>query len=149
MIRNKRLDQKGLTLIELLAVLVIIGIISTIAVISISRVMADAKDRAFVGNAYALRDAGNLYLKQKILDGNGLTENITYSDLYDSDYIDEIKDPDTGRYLSSSNPSYIQVSGEMITGVCFIGEERNLCTYKGVTGPIPVKDLSVELIQNN
>jgi type IV pilus assembly protein PilA len=148
MISMKKLNQKGFTLIEMLAILVILGIVSAIAVVSISRVMADARDRAFVGNAYALRDAANLFLKQKLLDGNTLTE-ITYSDLYVSDIIDEIKDPDTGSYLSASNPSYILVTGEKVTDVCFIGEERNLCTYKGITGPVPVEDLSVELIEDN
>jgi type IV pilus assembly protein PilA len=148
MISMKKLNQKGFTLIEMLAILVILGVVSGIAVVSISRVIADTRDRAFVGNAYALRDAANLFLKQKILDGKTLTE-ISYADLYVSDFIDEIKDPDTGSYLTASNPSYLQVTGEKITGVCFIGEERNLCTYKGITGPVPIEDLSVELIEDN
>ncbi len=148
-INSKKLNQAGLTLIELLAVIAILGIVSTIAVISISRVIQDSKDRAFVGNAFALKDAANLYLKEEIINGKVPPSVITYKDLYDSDYLDEFIDPDTKKYLKASADTFVTITDEKITAVCLVGEERNLCSNGGANTPIPFVNLSPELISDN
>lgn len=144
-----KLNEKGLTLIELLAVIAILGIISVIAVISITRVIQDSKDRAFVGNALALKEAGHLFLKTEHINGNSPPNVITYQMLYDSGFLDEFKDPDTEEYLEPSDKTFVVVSGLSITAVCLRGKKRNLCSYQGVNSPVPVNKLSVKLIQNN
>ena len=143
------MNQKGLTLIELLAVIVILSIVSTISVVSISRVIQDSKDRAFVGNAFALKEAANLFLKSEIIKGSIPPDVITYQTLFETGFIDEFKDPDTGSYPEASDNSFVEVKGAEITHVCLRGEKRNLCTYNGNISAIPIKELSVELILPN
>ena len=141
--------EDGLTLIELLAVILILGIISSIAVISISRVIQDSKDRAFVGNAFALKEAASLFLREELVNEKTPREIITYQELYEADYLDEFKDPDTGDYLPASSDSYVLVNGSAITAVCLKGNKRNLCSYSGKDTPIPIKDLSAARIKPN
>jgi len=143
------MNQNGLTLIELLAVIAILGILSTIAVISISRVIQDSKDRAFVGNAFALKDAAKLFLKSETINGSVPSNVITYQTLFEAGFLDEFRDPDTGGYPEASDESYVEVTGEKITRICLKGENRNLCIYNGKSSAIPIKEVSVDLILPN
>lgn len=58
-------NERGLTLVELLAVLVIIGIIATIAIVMIGNVISDSRDKAI------LADAQNILSAAKIAQANG------------------------------------------------------------------------------
>ena len=53
-------NQKGLTLVELLAVIVILGIIAAIAVPAIANIIDNSRKDAHVANAEALYDAARL-----------------------------------------------------------------------------------------
>ncbi|PRO64901.1 pilus assembly FimT family protein [Alkalicoccus urumqiensis] len=53
-------NQKGLTLVELLAVVVILGIIAAIAVPSIGGIIENSREDAQVANAETLHDAARL-----------------------------------------------------------------------------------------
>ncbi|MGG3560469.1 prepilin-type N-terminal cleavage/methylation domain-containing protein [Neobacillus rhizosphaerae] len=59
-LKNKLKDQRGLTLIELLAVIVILGIIAAIAIPTISGVIDRSKDDAKVAEALQILDAARL-----------------------------------------------------------------------------------------
>jgi type IV pilus assembly protein PilA len=141
-------NQKGYSLVELLAVIVILGIISSVGIISMTRVIAIAKDQAFVGNAITLRDAAHLYLKDEEIQGNPYAD-ITYEKLLELNYLDKIKDPFTGGFIPETNKTFIRITDKKITGVCFYGKTRNLCTKNGVEEPIPIDQLSVDLIKPN
>ncbi|WLR52766.1 type II secretion system protein [Bacillus tianshenii] len=73
-------NQKGLTLIELLAVIVILGVIAAIAVPSVGKIIENAKKDAHIANATRIVEATRLYL---------INENPNFS-LYNSsyDYVD-------------------------------------------------------------
>ena len=59
---NRLKDQRGLTLIELLAVIVILGIIAAIAVPSINNIIQKSKEDAVKADAIAVLNAAKLYV---------------------------------------------------------------------------------------
>ena len=96
-------NEKGYSLVEVLAVIVILGFIASIGLLSISNVIAKSKDKTFVNNALTIVHAADLYLNdEKVADRNSLTK-ITYKDLYNLNYINEFHDPYTGKVLSPSD----------------------------------------------
>ncbi|MFE8703447.1 type II secretion system protein [Cytobacillus sp. FJAT-54145] len=148
--KNRVFNERGLTLIELLAVLVILGIISAIAVVSIVNLVNKSRDQAMVANAIALRDSAIYYVKDQLLNSNVVGTQISYETLYNENFIETIKDPDTGEILNpETNESYVVVNGETITAVCFKGAERNLCSNDGEEPAIPIAELSTSLITKN
>ncbi|MGX6442930.1 prepilin-type N-terminal cleavage/methylation domain-containing protein [Neobacillus sp. K501] len=60
LLKNKLKEQKGLTLIELLAVIVILGIIAAIAIPSINNVINNSKEKAKIAEAIQVIDAARL-----------------------------------------------------------------------------------------
>ncbi|MBN8200716.1 pilus assembly FimT family protein [Bacillus sp. NTK034] len=143
-----RLKQKGFTLIEVLAVLIILGIISLIAIIAVNNVIQRVKDQAFVGNAFALKESAELYIKNEMISGSALPEKVTYKRLAEADFIEPIRDPDTKKLLQPSEYTFAVVKGKSITAVCFKGEKRSLCYSDGNEG-IPIYKLDPDLITEN
>lgn len=136
-----RLNEKGLTLIELLAVIVILGIVAAIAVVSITNVIQKARDQAFVGNAIALKEAADFYIRHELTSGRPLQPEVTYKLLEEEHFIDAFKDPHSGELLQPSDDTYVVITGESATAVCLKGAKKNLCTYNGAENPLPIRDL--------
>lgn len=99
-------NQKGLTLVELLAVIVILGIIAAIAVPSIGNIIEKSKADAHEANAEMLISAArmgvaaNEYNSTKVIattdDGTGEAGEVTMANLVSAGYLESaIKDPDT------------------------------------------------------
>jgi len=68
--------KKGFTLVELLAIIIILGIIAVIAVPKIKHITETAKKEAFINSAYGIIKAGNLYYSRQEMMGN-ITDDIT------------------------------------------------------------------------
>src|SRR5690625_1919833 len=88
----KRLkNQKGLTLVELLAVIVILAIVGTIAFVMIGNVIENSKKDAHVANAQQLIASAKLYDTQRGNLGDG--DTVKGSDLHEEGLLDELIDP--------------------------------------------------------
>ncbi|WP_163101781.1 type II secretion system protein [Peribacillus alkalitolerans] len=125
-------NQKGLTLVELLAVIVILGIIAAIAVPSIGGIIENSKTDAHIANAKQLvaaaklAEASNLTteaISHTLAGGTSSTSSPGYklSTLVSNKYITDITDPDqkTSVYLGDSyvlkynNKYYIFLDGNV------------------------------------
>ncbi|GKU81440.1 type II secretion system protein [Niallia sp. NCCP-28] len=142
-------NNKGLTLVELLAVIVLIGIIAAIAIPSVLKIIHDMRDRAFIANAWNMKEAADYYIKQETTSGNGAKETITYLELVEGGFLSSFHDPDTDEELQPSNKSYVVIQNNIATAVCIKGAKRNLCTKDGMERAVQFHDLDKSLIMEN
>ncbi|MFJ5715536.1 prepilin-type N-terminal cleavage/methylation domain-containing protein [Neobacillus sp. NPDC093127] len=148
-LKNKIKDQRGLTLIELLAVIVILGIIAAIAIPSIMGLIDNSKKDAHVSNAIQMVNSVKTAVSaDKSLipadESNPVYLSLDY--LLQKGYIEDFKDPDTdgnyvkGTYTESGNDktvltvkptdvSYVKiekVDKTLVYSVQLIGNERKI-----------------------
>ncbi|MFD1851896.1 type II secretion system protein [Oceanobacillus bengalensis] len=105
-LRRLKEDERGLTLVELLAVVVVLGIIGGIAFVSIGNVIDNTKKDAHVANAQQLISAAKLY---EATQGNIPSDGVTTGELSGTqailDTIEGITDPWDGE--GDSEDSYV------------------------------------------
>ncbi len=97
-------NSRGLTLVELLAVVIILAIISTIAFVTITKVIDNAKKDAHIANAVQLINSAKLYEAG----GGEIDSGVTSGDLNDAGFIGELINPwdtDDGDYEGTVNKS--------------------------------------------
>ena len=109
-------NQKGLTLVELLAVIVILGIIAAIAVPAVANIIDNSRKDAHVANAESLYNASRLAIAAENLNAETDSEWTFYGDesnstdrdarelnLIEERYLDSVpSDPnDSGDYSSA------------------------------------------------
>lgn len=132
-LRKRLKDQKGLTLIELLAVIVILGIIAAIAVPSIGGLINKTKEDAKVAEAVQIINAAKLYITT-----NPSEKTLKHSDLEsylekvkDTTYSVEVKkDVDTGKFsytLANHDGGNIAAGSKKNTTI----SEKDLLKFSG------------------
>ncbi len=136
MLRN----EKGLTLIELLAVVVILGIIAAIAVPSIGNIIDNSKKDAHVANAEQVINAARMaILNGDITDG----DEIGIDEL--DEYLESMDDPDGEEY--DTDESYINVADEKVTHIKLVNDTRGL--QDADKNAVSVDDLKRESVIDN
>lgn len=111
-------NEKGLTLIELLAVIVILGIIAAIAIPSIGGLIDNSKKDAHVANAQQMINAAKIAVTadKSLLPAEGKGKVVSLKYLEDNGYLEKIKDPDKTEEGYVENTADPQVSDDLSLG---------------------------------
>ena len=134
--RNHIKNQRGLTLIELLAVVVILGIISAIAVPSIGGLIDNTKKDAHVANAQQMINAAKIHVTSQPDD----IGDLSLEDMIEEGLIESFDDPDGGNYNVETSSVTVNKAGNAYTyTVTLIGSERSVT---GVEGAIDRDDVT-------
>ena len=149
---NKKwfINERGVTLIEILAVIVILSVIASMAVLVIGDAIQKARGQAFVTNAYIMRNASTVYYKNKELNHELVGETVTYQELVGEGFLDVIMDPDTGEQWSMDHStSYVVFKEGKAASICLVGNRRKLCGEKQGDRylPLPVDQISEENVK--
>lgn len=120
--KNVLRNEKGLTLLELLAVIVILGIIAAIAIPSIGGIMKSTKTKAHYSNALMIIDAAKMKVTNELPitadgnDGDLPTADFELSKLVEQGFLDvKPADPDK-KSQSYSDGTFVKVHYTKVTG---------------------------------
>mgnify|MGYP001400304099 CR=1 FL=1 len=130
MLKRWMKNQKGFTLVELLAVIVILGIIAAIAIPAIGHIINKTDDKAKVSEAVQIIDAAKLYVASEGIDSD---TDLDYTKL--GDYLDNVDDTGYKVHVTFKNGhADYSISGHDAVGIVNKGDpvsEKDLLDYLG------------------
>lgn len=113
----RKMNKKGFTLVELLAVITILGILMGITVGAVSIYLKRSKDQAYENIQLSSYDAARNYMmEESILLNRGESLKITLKDLVDLQYLEDPQDPNKKGDTCTGPESYITVKNETTSG---------------------------------
>ena len=92
---KRSMNQKGFTLIEILAAITILGILMSIAIVGINGVLDNAKKQYYVSAVKEMKLAGQSYFqdnRNKLPKAIGRKSTVSLQELYNAKYIEQIVD---------------------------------------------------------
>ncbi|WP_188207301.1 type IV pilin protein [Alkalibacillus aidingensis] len=116
-------NEKGITLVELLAVVVILGIIALIAVPAIANVIEDSRYDSVKATGINIIEAADLY---------AITNNISDDDVDLEDLVD-------GNYLDGDLSDWEELEADQGVFVKINSDDENELTGKGTDGNVYVE----------
>ena len=143
---SKRMQLKGFTLVELLAVLAILAILALITTPIIINVLRNANENAFLDTAYSINKAANNYYTTLVTSDNTVPLLVTYTKGEISSQrvaVDGSTQTTTTNYLdyTGSNPYsgnvYISETGDVEMAI--YDNRSNICITKSASDKTPVK----------
>lgn len=154
-------NEKGLTLIELLAVVVILGIIAAIAVPSIGGLIDNSKKDAHVANAQQMVSSAKLAVAGDANLQKNTTYFLTLGYLEKGKFLDKVKDPDGNdasykrgstdlvekTVLADDNVSYIKVVNGEVKEVKLVNNTRGVQSKEG--NAVAVTSLERGMVNDN
>lgn len=104
------MNEKGLTLVELLAVIIILSLIALIVTPNIARSIKEYRERLYEVQLSEIKESAKNWLADQINNGNkssipteGNSVNVSVSTLQNGGYVDpELKDPRTKQPISGT-----------------------------------------------
>ncbi|MBA2878539.1 type IV pilus assembly protein PilA [Anoxybacillus kamchatkensis] len=129
-------NEKGLTLIELLAVIVILGIIAAIAIPSIGGLIDNSKKDAHVANAQQMINAAKIAVTadKSLVPPKSQSLYVNLSYLEDKGYLETVKDPDGLGYTKATAntpaPSATLTEPSSDSYVVISADSNNKLSYK-------------------
>lgn len=109
---KKRLNQKGLTLIELLAVIVILAIVAAIAIPAIGNVIENSRYKAVKADAINVLNAANLYYTEN----PSVTSPVTVTLLKSNKFLDSAGKINNDATVSVNSPRELSTSAITYSG---------------------------------
>jgi type IV pilus assembly protein PilA len=131
LIKKQLKNEKGLTLVELLVVIVILGIIASIAVVSIGNIIDDTKKKAKVTEAVQIINAAKLKHAAEGTNTNNPSWVSNGNENALSDYISSVKD-------TTWTVTWTKADGYKITG-----HESASTVISGADDTIPIAESAI------
>ena len=91
-------NNKGFTMVELLAVITVLGILSTVAIVAVSRYIYQARDDSYDSMLSAAYEATQTYVMEKGLDNkllSGAVLSVNINQLIENDLMEKPINPQT------------------------------------------------------
>ncbi|MBB3867611.1 prepilin-type N-terminal cleavage/methylation domain-containing protein [Parageobacillus toebii NBRC 107807] len=129
MIKRLVKNERGLTLIELLAVIVILGIIVAIAIPAIGAIIDNSKKDAHIANAKQMASAARLALSSGAFDTT--KTSFTMQELYEAGYLEKIpKSPGNKTTAYDTSESIVTIDKQKLTNDDKSDKGGESVTYK-------------------